>query len=371
MFWTIWFWLGLLSGWCVTVGHYLGTPISAIVFTLIVFFVAPASPLLTDFILMVLYAVGICVVAIDFPSFALPIYLSFLIPFIVVMLGKAPGYQPVKLFNHSRKKNKGENDQKDKVHSTQEAPLDPKAKEIIGCVHFYRDQFLKSHNQPAEIKSTNKVISLCDLFVKSMSKDELDDFIRDSEGTVESSACCAIVLVTASEVKRYKNADGKIHIEELPLELLAHINTLYAITNFVLENRCSLGWKSNLVEDDDQKSQDDFWDGFEDVDLSTEEEPAPPKKKEKHPWQTLLLILCVILLAVSALMLRVEYETGLKEGYSEGYAAGEHDGYSTGSDDGYKKGYSIGYDDGRAAVDLNVAYESGYEDGYSDAINGY
>lgn len=134
-----------------------------------------------------------------------------------------------------------------------------------------------------------------------------------------------------------------------------------------------MSYPQNSDEEDttDQDSPDSFLDDFEEVDLSEEEKSVLPQKKEKNSWHTLLLILGVILLAVSALMLRVEYETGLKEGYSEGYAAGEHDGYSTGSDDGYKKGYSIGYDDGRAAVDLNVAYESGYEDGYSDAINGY
>lgn len=350
----------------------MGSWLSGIAFTLIVLVAANILPIMTTFLLMVLYVIGIYVVATDFPISVLCLYLSFLVPFFMVISGKAPGYTPVKLFAHEKKDKK-----RKKQQDAKDAPLDPRAQEIITCMHSYHDQFIKSHNQPAQIISANKVFFLSEQFIKRMSKTELDDFINDSEGTIENSARCAITLAATTESNSCKDANGDIHPEELPLELLTHLSTLIDIMNFVIVNECSANQEDDSDEEDDmQESQDDFWDDFEEVELSKEKEPLPVKKKETRSQKNPLLILRIVLLAAVVIMLPiVTYYCGLGKGYSEGYSVGKDDwyddGYGDGSDDGYRKGYNAGYDDGRAAVDLDVPYEAGYEAGYSDALNGY
>lgn len=242
----------------------MGSWLSGIAFTLIVLVAANILPIMTTFLLMVLYVIGIYVVATDFPISVLCLYLFFLVPFFMVISGKAPGYTPVKLFDHEKKDKKSK-----KQQDAKDAPPDPRAQEIIACIHSYRDQFIKSHNQPARIISANKVFSMSEQFIKRMSKTELDDFIKDSEGTIENSARCAITLAATTEANSYKDANGKIHPEELPLELLTHFTALFEIMNFVMENGCSIDQEDDSAEEDDmQESQDDFWDDFEDIDLS-------------------------------------------------------------------------------------------------------
>ena len=51
MFWTIWFWLGLLAGWVVTVGHCMNTWVSGFLFTIIVYFFSSNIPNRNFFIL--------------------------------------------------------------------------------------------------------------------------------------------------------------------------------------------------------------------------------------------------------------------------------------------------------------------------------
>lgn len=252
-----------------TIGHRLGTALSGFVFTLIVFVVAPTFPELTSDFLLILYVIGIYEVVTDFPLSALPFYLSFLVPFFVVLFGRAPGYRRVELFSHKKKDKKQRVSKKNKKQDVEEVLVDPKAQEIIACIHSYRDQFIKSHNQPARIISANKVFSMSEQFIKRMSKTELDDFIKDSEGTIENSARCAITLAATTEANSYKDANGKIHPEELPLELLTHFTALFEIMNFVMANGCSVDQEDDSAEEDDmQESQDEFWDDFEDIDLS-------------------------------------------------------------------------------------------------------
>ena len=256
MFWTIWFWLGLLAGWIVTVGYCMnswGSGLSWLpgpLFMVIVFWIAPTFPTVTCISLLTLYVIGIFVIATHFPfSILLLIYLSFLIPFLMVLLGRTPFGIRVELFDHKKKKEKRKKKQQDSP--------DPRAQDIINYVHSLRDQFTNIHNQPYEIISANKMFAICDLFIKSLSKEQLDQFIKECDGNIEVSACRAVILTVSEEANSLKDGNGKIRTEELPIELLKHLNVIVEMMNFTVK-------KSIEAEED--------YDPTEEVDLENYED---------------------------------------------------------------------------------------------------
>ncbi len=270
MFWTIWFWLGLFAGWIVTVGYCIDSWVSGLSwlpglsFTVIVFWIAPTFPTATCISLLTLYVIGIFVVATHFPfSILLLIYLSFLIPFLMVLLGRTPFGTRVELFDHKKKKEKNKKKEKKKQKAKgkekepqQDSP-DPRAQDIINYVHSLRDQFTNIHNQPFEIISANKMFAICDLFIKSLSKEQLDQFIKECDGNIEASACRAVILTVSEEANSLKDGNGKIRTEELPIELLKHLNVIVEMMNFTVK-------KSIEAEED--------YDPTEEVDLENYED---------------------------------------------------------------------------------------------------
>lgn len=134
-------------------------------------------------------------------------------------------------------------------------------------------------------------------------------------------------------------------------------------------------------QDVEEPQDDDYPDGFEDVDLSEDEiKDTLARKKKNHSSLVPLLVFFIVMLSIAAILLPIgTYAIGSESGYTKGYTTGHNDGEKKGKEEGYNEGYSDGQND----VDITEYYQDGYDDGYQqgysnaydvgwyDAIDGY
>lgn len=155
MGWTVLFWIGMLSAWCVTIGHYLPLWLSSILFSIILFVVAPTFPIIVIIGFAFLYLFGAIVVFLNYSVIALILYLLFIVPFYVIVSGQFSGGTRVYFWGRKQKNrpdsNKQDNDQLnfkesqitsfDKISPKKENPRD----EIITLIKSIKGDFDKRY----------------------------------------------------------------------------------------------------------------------------------------------------------------------------------------------------------------------------------
>lgn len=407
MFWTIWFWLGLLAGWVVTVGHCMNTWVSGFLFTIIVYFLVPTFPTATFLSLLTLYAAGIFIVATQFPfPICLLIYLSFLIPFFMAFFGRMPGGTRVVFSRpkiderYTEKKSTKKGCDNEKGHEMNNV-ADIK-RQLLKRLNDYQKKYYSTNPSKEELIIFEAVIDSCKQRLDIMSEDRYSSLYENAGGNIEIMALSVVDTVlqfskvlVQEDAKRPENTKGATDALRCILAVESFFNGFMTkiIMGFGIDdddvedseepqdNVEDSEEPQNNAEDSEEPQDDDHPDGFEDVDLSEDEIKDTPAKKDKNRSLAIpLLIFFVVILSITAILLPIgTYAIGSESGYTKGYTTGHNDGEKKGKEEGYNEGYSDGQDD----VDITEYYQDGYDDGYQqgysnaydvgwyDAIDGY
>ena len=397
MFWTIWFWLGLLAGWAVTVGHCMNAWVSGFLFTIIVYFLVPTFPTATFVSLLTLYAVGIFIVATQFPfPICLLIYLSFLIPFFMAFFGRMPGGTRVVFSRpkiderYTEKKSTKKGCENKKGHEMNNV-ADIK-RQLLERLNYYQKKYYSTNPSRGELITFEAVIDSCKKRLDIMSEDRYSSLYENAGGNIEIMTLSVVDTVlqfskvlVQEDAKRPENTKGAADALRCILAVESFFNGFMrkTILGFGIDDDDVEGSEEpqDDVEDSEEPQDDDYPDGFEDVDLSEDEiKDTPARKKKNHSSLVPLLVFFIVMLSIAAILLPIgTYAIGSESGYTKGYTTGHNDGEKKGKEEGYNEGYSDGQDD----VDITEYYQDGYDDGYQqgysnaydvgwyDAIDGY
>ncbi len=240
MVWTALFWIGMLSAWCVTIGHCLPTWLSAVLFSVILFLLAPTFPIIVTIVFSFLYLVGAVVVFMNYPSIALILYLLFIIPSYVVISGQFSGRAKVPF----RKQKKHSDFNRQDIDR-----LNLQKQEITNYINKYHSEFLRGHQSVEYVISANKVRTLSSTFISSLSNDDTKDFLSENNQNPASAALSAIMLAISNESKKFQNDNGKIHADTLPLEALTHLTSMFEFMQFALEKAKELDQPEEPTEE--------------------------------------------------------------------------------------------------------------------------